>query len=438
MSRRVHMGIALTTLLLVAMACSESRSSSKTDNGAAPITRPGPGDCSSDLLACARTTSIEDLVPEQATKAIGTPITIGMINQENTAFGSFPELSQAARAAAAFVNDQLGGVDGHPIDISVCDTRFSAEQSVTCAQGFVEQKVPVVLGGIDIWGTGIDTLAANKVPYVGGIPVSDQSAKSPNSFQFSGGTWGAVTAFADDAVKRGDKSVATVYMDFGSITESAQIIDQVLRHGGVKSTLVPFPLSSNADMKPYVDTAVAAKPDAIIMLAADQGCPAAYEALAEDAVTARVYMVGACAAPNIINPAGEKAVGKIFNVEGPVSNTDPDTVLYGAIMGKYEPDLDPQGAGTVTFRSFMNLYAVLRGVGAAHLSPATITEHLRDARDVPSFMGHAYTCDGKQFPGTPAFCSPQQILAERTKSGFEQLSKHYIDVGAIARAAGVS
>ena len=132
-------------------------------------------------------------------------------------------------------------------------------------------------------------------------------------------------------------------------------------------------------------------------------------------VTATVFYVGACAAPAIVAQAGpEKTEGAIYNVEGTIDPDHPDldAALYMKVVDEYGNGLDPIGAGTVSFRSFMNLYSVLRGLGKDDISPASITRALSSQVDTPSFMGHAYTCDGKQFPGSPALCSPQQILVE--------------------------
>ena len=82
----------------------------------------------------------------------GEPIVLGMVNQENTAAGSYPELSQGAQAAIDFINEQLGGVDGRPIELEGCNTEFSAEGSTSCGPQFVEAGVPAVLGGIDVFG----------------------------------------------------------------------------------------------------------------------------------------------------------------------------------------------------------------------------------------------------------------------------------------------
>ena len=227
-------------LATLATGCSEPEPDATTDDTTADVPT---SDCTGDaLLDCARASTIGDLVPDEAVAATGEPITIGMINQENTPAGSYPELSSGVDAAIAFVNEQLGGLDGRPIELEVCNTDFSAEGSTSCGQQFVEDGVPVVMGGIDVFGNGIEVLADNQVPFVGGIPVSEQSVQSPNSFQWSGGSWGATVAFADYAANELEaEKVAIVYGEFGSITESARVCGVGARQGGCRDAAGPLP-----------------------------------------------------------------------------------------------------------------------------------------------------------------------------------------------------
>jgi branched-chain amino acid transport system substrate-binding protein len=360
-----------------------------------------------------------------------------MINQENTPAGSFPELSQADEAAIAFVNDQLGGVDGHPIELEVCNTKFSAEGSTACGQQFVSAKVPAVLGGIDVFGNSIDVLRDNGVPFVGGIPVSNQSAVNANSFQFSGGTWGMSIAFAwYAAVKLHAKRVSIVYGEFGSITQSAEYGKKVLEADGVKVQMVPYPIVAT-DISSALQAVAPSDPDAIFVLAADTGCKAGYDGIHSLGLTAQTFYAGACASPNIIaSVPADETNGTIFNVEGPIARTtsDPDTELYTAVSAKYGKGYNPIGAGTVSFRSFMNLYLVMRELGADHVTPKAIMDSFRSKVDAPSFMGHPYTCNRKQLEGLPALCSPQQILAKNNDGQLDQITD-WIDVGKIYAAA---
>jgi branched-chain amino acid transport system substrate-binding protein len=433
--------LAVATRLL---GCSEDRSGGGSARGgdaagdSTSTTTATGAACAADLLACARGTTIADLVPDRPTAAAGEPLVLGMVNQENTPFGSFPELSAAARAAAAFVNDQLGGIGGRPIEIDVCNTEFSPEGSTACAQRFVQAGVPAVLGGIDVFGNAVDVLADNGIPYVGGIPVSTSSVTAATSFQWSGGTWGAAIAFADHAAEEvGAQRVAIVYGDFGPIADGARYGEETLQRLGVDDVvLVPYPITAT-DLSSPIQAALASDPDALVFLVADTGCAAAFDAVAAAGVDVPAYYTGACAATRILDAEGpEKTDGAIFNVEGPVDpeHPDPDTELYTAVVEHYEPDLEPAGAGTVTFRSFMNLYSVLAGLADADddadLTPAAIVDAIRGQVDTPSFMGHDYTCDGAQLAGLPALCSPQQILVRAEGGQLTQITD-WLDVGTI-------
>ena len=107
--------------------------------------------------------------------------------------------------------------------------------------------------------------------------------------------------------------------------------------------------------------------------------------------------------------AGDAVLGVVFNSEGPVTPGDVEGSLFDEVTARYTTE--PAGAaGTVGFRGFMNLYSMLVEIGADNISSENIMDVARDAVDRPSFWGHPYTCDGKQVPGLPALCAPQQIL----------------------------
>lgn len=427
--------VACVTIIVTAglTGCSEDR----TDGTATPSTAANSNvqDCASDLLASAQQSSLAAVVPKQASKATGAPIVLGMINQEDTPLGSYPELSSAAKAAATLVNDNFGGVNGRPIEIEVCNTKFSPEGSTSCAQKFVESGVPVVLGGIDVFGNGIGTLAENDIPYVGGIPISLASVTSESSYQWSGGTWGATIAFANHAATelKAD-SVAIVYPDFEPLTDGAQRGERVLKAEGVSDVvMIPYPITAT-DLTSPLQAAAAAKPDALIMLAADSGCTGTFDGIETVGIEAQVYLVGACATPKIIDEAGpEKTDGVIFNVEGSIdrSAANVDFSLYVAAAEAYGDGFDPVGAGTVSFRSLMNLWSVL--IGLDEVTPDAISSALAATTDESSFMGHDYTCDREQLSGLPAMCSPQQILARMKGGELEQLGT-WIDVGSVPGA----
>lgn len=430
------MTAALAGLSLVAglTACSEDRSADPSDNEAPATTAaPNVADCPNDIFACAQQGSLADRLPAEATKATGEPLKLGMINQENTPVGSYPELSSAVQSAAAMINEYFGGVNGRPIEIEVCNTNFSPEGSTACAQKFVEQGVPAVIGGIDVFGTGILTLEENEIPFIGGVPVSFPDVTASNAFQWSGGSWGAVMAFAHHAAENGAQTVAISYPEFDSSIDGANRAKAVLEAADVANiTMIPYPVVAT-DLTSPIQAAKAVNPDALIMLAADMGCAGAYDGVATVGIEAQVYVVGACASPKIIDAAGaEKTDGVILNVEGPIEGrgTDMDFALYSAAAAKYG-NFDPVGAGTVTFRAFINFWSVLLELD--EITPESITSALKAKKDAPSFMGHPYTCDGKAMPDFPAMCAPQEILVRFDNKQLTQITD-WIDVGKLPGA----
>ena len=107
-----------------------------------------------------------------------------------------------------------------------------------------------------------------------------------------------------------------------------------------------------------------------------------------------------------------------------------DQALYEGVIATYGEGVDPVSVGTVSFRSFMNLYRLLHELGTEDLTAAEVTAALESKADEPSYMGHDYTCDRQQFDGLPAMCSPQQILAEMVDQELQQVGD-WVEVGEV-------
>lgn len=452
MARHTRRGATLVALALVAMLVTAATACTET------VQRSATGPPASDRTGATIPTTAPDgaviegfagqeasfgTVPEEATEATGEPIRIGMINQEDTPLGSFPELRLAVEAGIEWINTELGGVDGRPLELDACVTNFSVERSQACAQQMVSDDVVAVLGGIDITSNGsIPILEQNDLPYVGGIPINLDEERSPISFQFSGGMAGAFTAFAQYAADElHAEHISIAYAEYPPIQSAAQdygvTVAEDLGIDDVRE--VPFGLS-NTDFLPVLQQASEGDPDAILVGAADTSCVPVMQGAHDLGITAPLFLVGACAAPSIIAEAGPAATeGRIFNIEGLIE-TEPDSTdsvdgqLYTLAVLKYGDGLAPAGAGTVSFRGLMNLYAVLQRLGADDATPAAIIDAFRTSVDVPSFNGHPYTCATPQVPGLPSLCAPQQVLVEQRDGALVQISDGWIDVPAILGA----
>jgi len=234
-TRRRRLLATALLIALVATACSETSTIDKSASETSSPTTPETACTATSLVECApEGTTIDYLMPDTPEVATGDPIRIGMINNSSGPAAAFPEIARAAEVGAEWVNAELGGIDGHPIEIVGCDVKFSAAGSQSCGQQMVQEGVPVVLGGIDIFGDGIRVLEDNGIPYVGGVPVSLPSVRSPISFQFSGGSWGMNLGFVYHITQvLHAERVSIIYGDFGSVADGAEWGRRALVNQGI-------------------------------------------------------------------------------------------------------------------------------------------------------------------------------------------------------------
>jgi len=363
------------------------------------------------------------------------PIRIGMINQEETPAGSFPELRFAADAAINFINAELGGVDGRPIELHTCITTFSTVVSKACAEELVLADVVALVGGIDVLVEGaLPVLEQNGIPLVGGIPAGLAEQNHPNSFSFSGGTAGGMAAYMQHAADQGYKKAFIAYGEFESFQVAAEDYAAVVAEDlGLEVRLHPFPLFG-ADYTSVLNDAKAFGAEAVVINAADAACVPVMQGFRDLEFEGTLYMFGACAADEIINNADGAQVGVVFAGEGPPDEDDVEGKIYDFASTEYNNG-NAEAAGTVAFRGMMNLYGVLTELGGDNITSEGITDILRGSVDKDSFWGHPYTCDGNQVPGLPSLCAPYETLFIIDETNTISFISDWIDTPALFASA---
>lgn len=440
MRRRFGVGI-LAGLLLLAAACSEEAPEEDATGGSDVTTVTGDDVREGDTV-------VERFAGEEwflgtmpdapvAADPDAEPIVIGMINQEDTPLGSFPEVRRAVEGGVDFVNAELGGVDGHPLELHTCITSFDPEQSAACAQEMVAQDVVALVGGLDVTSNGsVPVLEDNGIPQLGGIPANLVEQQSDVTFFFSGGVTGGLAAFLAHTAEEGGTSSVLAYGEFESFEVAAQdyavpVADSL----GIDLEVISYPLTAT-DFLPVLTRAAESDPDSIIVAAAGSACAPIMTTYADLGIEAQLYLVGACADEEIIRAAGGAHDGVIFNSEGPPLSVETiEGQIFTSVNELYADD-EAGGAGTVGLRGFLNLYALMTDLGPDGVSREAILDAVRSAEEQPSFWGHSYTCDGAQIDGLPSLCAPQQSLFVVEEPGNNvTINEDWIDTVALFAAA---
>lgn len=361
------------------------------------------------------------------------PIVIGMINQENSPAGSFPEQSQGAKAAVNYINTSLHGVQGHPIKLVLCTDVGTPESASSCANKLVALKPLLVTSGTD-FGTAasIPIFTASGIPYVGGVPLLTPELTSKNAFFFVGGSAAAFPGqdvyIAQDMKA---KKVVIIYTDNEPGLAAAQVFSKNILVGlGLDANnikLIPEKADA-ADFTPSMSAAKAANPDAIMILFAAQGCSRAMQAKQSLGVTAAMFYPGSCMDVSVLKAGGAGAQGAYFNSETLLFNqlSNPQVRLYRKQLAAYAGSKQIVSMySQSTFGGMMNIYAIMKQVGYGKLTTKNVVAALKAAKNKPSFMMHSYSCDGTAAP-FPSVCNANVRIVQYTNGAFKDVGKKWI------------
>lgn len=344
-------------------------------------------------------------------RATGTPIAVGLINMEDAPLGSFPELRQGAEAAARYVNDELDGIGGRPLQLVPCTTNGTPESSQGCANQVLSRHPVAVIGGVDVGaGAALPALEKAGVAYVSGSPTSAAALTSNGSYMLSGGTAAEIlgeVAYATDTLHA--RRVVAVYTDVpGLVADAAGLLGIILKKKGVEDfRTVPVPANA-PDLTPAIASAQSAHPDTVLMAFPAQACARSMQAAASTGLNAHLFYPSICAEQRVIAAAGSGVEGSYFaaGYVPYVDTADPQVATYRRQLTAYDRSLQPSLLSQTGFSVVMDLRALLAALPADRRSdPAALAAALRATRNQPSFMGHPYTCDGKQVPALTSVCS---------------------------------
>lgn len=161
-------------------------------------------------------------------------------------------------AAVAQIN-ATGGINGHPLNITICDDQYNANIAQSCAEKAVAANdVAVVNGEEDFSSSIIPTLQSAKVAFIGNLVQTVQDATSSISFPLTGGAYDNAGAAGEEAVHLGCSKVGVVIGDFGAITNTlyAALKAGIKQAGGTDVANITTAISQT-DYAPTVAAAAA-------------------------------------------------------------------------------------------------------------------------------------------------------------------------------------
>ena len=356
--------------------------------------------------------------------ASGSPLTFAMISL-SSAQASYVENTQAAQAAARYVNAKLGGIGGHPIKIVTCTTDGTGATSSSCANKLIQQHPVAFFGDSDL-ATFASLPLINKagLAYIGGVGFVGPEDILPNSFQFVGGSTMVWPAMGEYAVKNlhASKLAFTVPTGNPYAAIAAHLVAGAAQKAGLPmAQMKAVPLDPTAaDVTSQVEAMNSASPDAMVGINTGTQCVSLTQAKQSLGVTAKWFLPSGCSDPKTIKAMGSAVDGAYmpFEVEVPGDN-GPDVQLYKAVMAKYSPKSLMDEFTSAGFQEVMNTWTVLHTV--KNITPKSVIAAFDKTHDVHNFMGPNFTCN-HAVKAYPALCNPKQMMFQYDNGTWKAVS----------------
>jgi branched-chain amino acid transport system substrate-binding protein len=408
---------AVAAALLAAAGCSSSSSSGSSST---PVTTPTPVGSATAVPASTGTggqgaqsvTNYQTYVGGTAGPANKSlsPVYIGFVNQQGgpTAVGLLA--TAGAQMAVNYANAELGGVDGHPIQLVTCFIASAEEEGTVCAQKFLANKnVDVInLGGVAIGVQSFYSTLGGAKPVIDGVAATPIDAVQNNTVILYGDVTHILPPFgtyARDVLHA--KTAALVYpSDNAGIATGAAQIKAGLVAAGVNVKAVGYP-ESQTDLTSVLTAAGAQTADMVIPYSDAAGCVNLAKSLKTLGITDPKKIVSA---PLCLNGQVIAGIGDFPHWTYAIASSlygdpsDPGMPPYMTVAQKYStPANAPDPWNIVNFGQMLTTIKIMNEVGYANLSPSAILAKAK-AFAGPQALGAPALACGK-YTSAPGVCN---------------------------------
>jgi branched-chain amino acid transport system substrate-binding protein len=370
-------------------------------------------------------------------KATGTPVTVGFVGDGKAeAIDNTSEL-QAAKAAAQYVNDYLGGLAGHPISLKTCETKQTPAGATDCGTEMVNAKVPVVLNGASGQsGTVYKAIKASGIPFVQAGSIDQDVILSKDAIVFDNGLGLILAGPAGLARDAGVKKAAIVVLDVpaasGPVKAAAPLF---YKNANVAPDIISVPLGA-ADMTPQIQAAIANGDGQFNVVGQPAFCTSAIKAIRTLGFKGPVVVIQQCIDSSSASATNGGYEGVKMLTSFTSDPNDNDYKVYNAVMDTYAKGAEKGGVASGGYKAVVGFVKAMSGL-TGQITPQAIVAAFRSMPDTPQPLGGGITfkCDGKQVSIAPAICSTK-VLEVTLDANARPSSTKVIDTSDLFKIGG--
>lgn len=360
--------------------------------------------------------------PEAADSSL-PPVKIAYVNQEG-AVPSYAEMRKVQEATVEFVNDELGGIEGHPLEFTYCVVQGEADGQ-KCAAQFLNEGFEVIEYGEMVEGeASFFKTIAGKVPVLIDWSTATSSLTAENAYNYEAGGPSVLAGMAYGAVRHGYKSVALVSSSNPTGKFAAEeVLGPALEKGGAKvKTVFISDGSSQPEFTSAVQASGAANADVVMQLPPGGAqCNYVIQGMKQLGIDKPLINTYYCYAPDVIEATGGGPEDvEVWNTQANPYVVSEDQEAFVDVSSAYgQEDAAFEGNTPNAFADVLMLTKFGNEIGFSKLNKASWE------KAISSYEGEVPMVPGKMECGkNPLFSTPCGTSA----IGSEYLNGEWVNV----------
>jgi branched-chain amino acid transport system substrate-binding protein len=335
-------------------------------------------------------------------------IKVGYFNQQGGAVEVTSTNIDGVNNAVQYINEEAGGIGGHPLEIVTCYVANAEEEGQQCGQQFAnDDSIVAVLSGPTFIGTeSFYAALAGSKPVIHGVSVSPADTVQETAAVLYGGAkyiLAPYATFARDVL--GTTSAALIYPEGAGQDEGAEGQASAFEAAGIPIEVVSYP-ADTPDLTVPLIAAGAQDVDLVMPVINPNDCVKFEQAIQQLEIPDEKVL----ASPICINGEVAGALGDLplwyYAVASSLSidPTDPAVPPYTDILtaqGHEDQIGDPWIL--VGFGQTMTLAKFLNAIGPDDITPDAIVDQMK-AFEGPLILGSPVLQCGK-YPDAPGVCN---------------------------------
>ena len=350
-----------------------------------------------------------------------SPIVLGWVNgQGGPPNFNFPQSTRVVEAGVRMVNNELGGIHGHPVKLNECFIAQAEEEGVKCGQQMVNDPgVKVILtGGVFVGNQSIYATVKGTIPYIGVVAAGPADSTAKNAYFLNGsqtsvlGPFGTFTKRFLPKVK----SVTIVYPNQPGADTAAFALRKAMQQVGLRVNLIATPQLATDLLGPATQ---ASSSDMIIPALGFTDCVPFARALDQIHYSKPVLSTPLCTfIPPQAYAGGDLPKWTYGIAQTLVNLRSPQSTLYLKKGLQYHTTVNDmlwvfaEGA----WEELLATVKIANQIPLAKLNRATMAAGFKTFRG-PLIMGAPQVACGKVVPAEPAACGNQTQFYNYTGHG---------------------